>query len=851
MKDITSVSMKKMKRNLFSALMLAGGAMQMFSAPLTPEEALLRLGYGSGNTPGIPGPQLALTMNTGNGNPAVYVFNRPAGQGYMIAGADDLAYPLLGYADSGSFAEENMPPQMKWWLEEYARQIEYASSRQADTPSAPACKSPRVEREAIAPQIKTRWDQVAPYNDQCPLYGTQRTYTGCVATAMAQVMNYWRFPEVGQGSISYDSASLGKRLSMNFANRKFDWDNMLDVYEAGGYTEEESSAVAYLMKAAGYSVKMDYAADSSGALAMNIANGLQKYFGYDPNMLYTLRMYYSASEWADLIYDNLRNVGPILYGGGSLLGGGHSFVCDGYDGNGYFHFNWGWSGMSDGYYSLDALNPMSLGAGGGAGGGYNFTQDAVLGIQPPTGLPAEDRQLQITQMGSLAGVIVDGNLMFDLFAEEGAMWVNYNPSTMKLKFGAIFEPQGDTEGDTRFMEVSKQAFSVAPGYGTDVEHLSPMVSLADADLADGTYKVTFATIPTTEDNPRYIAVKECYGYYNYIILKKEGQNYSLDINPVDRLSVKDGAIIGDLYYGAMATVSVTVVNDNDIELTKGFAPALILDGALCFLGESVFLTVQPHSEVTREWTTSFAQLQQLMMGGDTEFMLTFFDESSYNFYMEDFLKPVVMKSVTEYPTVTLVGEPVITDAEVVKEKVGNSMRDVYLVKDKMNIGVEATVLLRDGVFAYNMYACACLPDWTGTSAADIPILSYSGMPMMLEPGEETEFKTEMAVAEATEGEYYMLLMAYEMQSSLIPLTGRSIVFRLADPNGIGSVETDAATPEIVACNGGITLVEGDGAEIYSLSGMKIASVACGETVATGSGIFLVKSGGKVIKIAVR
>ncbi len=777
-----------MKRKLFAGILLAGTTLSLYATPVTPEQALERLGQSTANVMKAPGAQLAHTTLTAAGSPAIYVFNRPMNGGYMVISADDVAYPLLGYTDTGSFQEDEMPPQLKWWLDEYARQIQYASEHPSGLVPSSVRKISGELGEAISPQIKTKWDQVTPYNDMCPLYGTVRTYTGCVATAMAQVMNYWQYPEVGQGSISYDCESLGKRLSLNFANRKFEWDKMLDNYDYGQYNDEQAEAVAYLMKAAGYSVKMDYAPDSSGALAMNIANGLQKYFNYDPNMLYTLRMYYSASEWEKLIYDNLKNVGPILYGGGSMLGGGHSFVCDGYDGNGYFHFNWGWSGMSDGYFSLDALNPQALGSGGGGGGGYNFTQDAVLGIQPPTGLPVEERQLKMTQMGSLAGVISGNNLKFDLFAEEGAMWVNYNPTTMKLRFGAIFEPQGDTGGDTKFILVSNQAFSIAPGYGTDPAHLNPTVNLAEAELSDGTYKVTFATIPTEEEDPQYVPVQECYGYYNYIILKKDGNKYSLDINPVDRLSVKDGGIIGDLYYGCMATVSVTVVNDNDIELTKGFAPALIMNGSLYFLGESIFLTVQPGEEVTREWTTSFTLLQQMMgITSDTEFQLTFFDESSYNFYAEDFYKTVVMKPMLEYPNVSLIGEPVITGAEIVKEKVGNMEREVYVVTDRMNIGVEATFMLRSGIFSYNMYACTCLPDWTGVGASDVEILAYAGYPMIMEVDEESNFDTVLAMPNAQPDEYYMLLMAYEMQGMLVPVTGRSIVFRLGEPGGVEEI----------------------------------------------------------------
>lgn len=277
---------------------------------------------------------------------------------------------------------------------------------------------------------------------------------------------------------------------------------MIDTYLPGQYTEAQADAVAYLMKAAGYSVKMDYAQDSSGALAMNIANGLRKYFNYDSNIFYTLREYYSATQWAQMIYDNLKNVGPLLYGGGSMLGGGHSFVCDGYDGNGYFHFNWGWSGMSDGYFSLDALNPSSLGSGGGGGGGYNFTQDAVFGIQPPTGKPTEDRPLAVTQMGSLFGQISGSTLAFGLFVQEGAAWVNYNPTDMKVQFGAIIEPLGETQGEKKFTLISDKRYNIVPGYGADPNTMKPQVNLNDLNLADGKYKFTIATIAIGEENAK-------------------------------------------------------------------------------------------------------------------------------------------------------------------------------------------------------------------------------------------------------------------------------------------------------------------------------------------------------------
>ncbi|MCM1451195.1 MAG: C10 family peptidase, partial [Clostridium sp.] len=352
---------------------LALAAMPLMAKTLSPEEALARANQDTnGKRMAASAPlKLAHTSKTPSGEAAVYVFNRGENLGYMLLGADDMALPVLGYSDEGSFAVENISPDFEWWLSEYGRRIEYANQSGAlsgasaeDQGEGPKFLfATAVKGEAIAPQIKTLWDQIEPYNNKAPLYGANRTYTGCVATAMAQVMNYWQYPEKGQGSISYTSESIAKKLTLDFSRKKFDWANMLERYIPGEYTSAQADAVAYLMQACGYSVRSDYSTDATGALAMNIRKGLVKYFNYDGNSKYELRAYYTTPEWEQMIYDNLKNVGPILYGGGSYLGGGHSFICDGYDGNGMFHFNWGWSGISNGYFALDALTPDALGTG--------------------------------------------------------------------------------------------------------------------------------------------------------------------------------------------------------------------------------------------------------------------------------------------------------------------------------------------------------------------------------------------------------------------------------------------------------------------------------------------------------
>ena len=477
------------------------------AATVSPEEALARACADSHRVASRINlsPVLAHTAISDEGRNAVYVFNNPGRSGYMLLAADDVAYPLLAYADSGSFDPDSIPESMQWWLDEYSRQIDWAVAHGART----AQQKTTADRTPVAPMLSTCWDQDEPFNNQCPLSGGLRTYTGCVATAMAQVMKYWNYPERGTGTITYTPASLGKKYTLNLENRAFEWDKMRDTYLPGRYSDEEADAVAYLMKACGYAVKMDYGLESSGALAMNIREGMVKYFGYDANAYYTMRMYYSPSEWEELIYTNLAETGPVIYGGLSQLGGGHSFVCDGYDGEGFFHFNWGWTGISNGYFSLDAISPDALGSGGGSGGGYNFSQDAVLGIQPPTGQPEISRQPALTQLGSLTAEL-DGSLMtINLDSQLGAMWINYNPETIDVRFGVCFE----SESDTIYADADSRDWKIPAGYGTTPSGLKPRVELSDLDLAEGSYTVSLVTRDISLEDSQWQPTLVPYGFY--------------------------------------------------------------------------------------------------------------------------------------------------------------------------------------------------------------------------------------------------------------------------------------------------------------------------------------------------
>ena len=431
-------------KHLTKLLTVAGTAaiaLSAAAATLTPEQALERAMSCAHKAAGT-GEQLKLTYTVNIADtktPAVYVFSRD--NRYMILSADDIAEPVLGYADR-SFDPNNIPPSMQWWLDEYAREIEAAGSGASYAPAATS------DRAAIAPMLTTQWDQIEPYNNMCPEFSGRRSMTGCLATAMAQVLKYHNWPERGTGSHSY---RLGlKQISFNYGETVFDWTNMLDKYTSAA-TDVEKDAVATLMFACGVSVDMKYDPDASGASDVFVPNALISYFNYDKGMRCLPRDCYTLSQWEEIIYNNLVEYGPVLYSGHTSVGAGHAFVCDGYSKDGYFHFNWGWDGMSDGYYRLTALNPGQQGSGGSLSG-YNFNQTIIRGITKPREGSEITPNLVLTGNMTLPkecryGSIIDvdapvTNFGCDVFGTVGLKYVNNETGETSYSAGPSFGKDG-------------------------------------------------------------------------------------------------------------------------------------------------------------------------------------------------------------------------------------------------------------------------------------------------------------------------------------------------------------------------------------------------------------------------
>lgn len=320
----------------------------------------------------------------------VYFFVFNAGnRGFVMVSGDDIVEPVLAYSGEAAFEPNNLPDATRKWLENYKEQIREAIALELEATEAIRNAWENLQQEGgatgplaggVTPLISTKWNQGNYYNALCPYDGTysQRTVTGCVATAMAQIMKFWNYPTTGSGFHSYNHSRYGT-LSANFGSTTYDWASMPNNVTT------TNSAVATLMYHCGVSVDMNYgvsATGGSGAQTLDVVDALKTYFGYPASVQGIYRSNYTESQWKTALKNELNAGRPVQYAG-TGTGGGHSFVCDGYDNNDFFHFNWGWSGSSDGYFSVNALNPGNLGTGGGTGG-FNSNQRAIIGISAPT-----------------------------------------------------------------------------------------------------------------------------------------------------------------------------------------------------------------------------------------------------------------------------------------------------------------------------------------------------------------------------------------------------------------------------------------------------------------------------------
>ncbi len=508
-----------MKRTLLISMVLLMASVVM-AGPITREQARQKAAQFLVSQ-GKPAPRSMspAKVKASNGTEVTqyYVFNIGQRQGFVIVSGDDRTDAILGWADEGELDTNNMPENLRAWLQGYADQLQWLEEH----PDAPAQHAPRrtasATRQPIAPMMTTKWNQGTPYNTYCPTNGSL-CVTGCVCTATAQVM-YHRAIANGIATTTtsanipaynqdwYGQALTGVPSTGVKAVRTFTWSKFSNTYPASDEANEE---VARLMEYVGAGLKMDYNTSSNGGSAaydQAIPDMLETYFGYDDaKCIY--RCDYIYEDWINIIYNELQTNGPTMMGGCST-GGGHAFVCDGYSEEDYFHINWGWGGKSDGYFKLSVLYPEQQGIGGSTSqDGYNIDQDLLVNIKPtkdsspyspPT--PSAGAYGLTATLTNITGSTIRLGKPITIKA------VVTNPSTTKTFSGSL--SLYSTTNSIGFL--AGQQVEIAPG-------------------ASKTVNFTF-TIPTSKPSGSY-TLNLCYSYNSSSYYCEDG-SINITVNPAE------------------------------------------------------------------------------------------------------------------------------------------------------------------------------------------------------------------------------------------------------------------------------------------------------------------------------
>ncbi len=512
-----------------------------------------------------PGPLVSSIQKSSTaGESLLYIFSINKNEGFIIVSADDLAIPILAYSLENNFDPAHLPINYQKWIEGYKNQIRHIKTNPINVSKETENKWAQLmtgrssgtakSTSAVAPLLTTKWNQSPYVNDRCPYdaKANELTVSGCVATAMAQIMKFWSYPTKGSGYHTYSHQLYGS-LSANFATTTYDWASMTDLVDA------PNNAVATLMYHCGVSIDMNYGiADNGGSTAYVITDrspvqhcaeyALRTYFSYDNSLKGIQRVNYATSTWIDLLKTELNEGRPIEYAGfGS--GGGHAFVCDGYDNNDYFHFNWGWGGYYDGYFSIDALDPGGTGIGGGSGG-YNSGHQALVGIKPPGTITNFD-------LAMYADLSISENPLFygdpyTIHTDVG----NFGTNTFSGDFSvAVFD------NDYNFVEFTEvlESFTLGAGnhYTDGLEFSNP----GSFNLLPGDYYAGLYFRPTDEN---WLAVSDG----SFSNLMEFNVYYANDIELYSEFLLSEGSTIEQ---NQPFTVTVDILNNGSSTFVGEFA----------------------------------------------------------------------------------------------------------------------------------------------------------------------------------------------------------------------------------------------------------------------------------------
>ena len=782
------------KSVLFLSLALMTG-MTATARSLSPSEALQRVTGQSVSRSAGAALASAPVMTVGSaGTPALYVFNKPDG-GWMIVSADDVAAPVIGFSDSGAFDPVNIPDNLRGWLELCSEEILSASAAGAEPYVRTASRAD--SREQINPLVGTWWDQGSPYNNFCPLSSGRSTYTGCVATAMAQIMKYHNWPDKAGDNASFSYSWNGETISADFSNFEFDWANMSANYYYGyTYTQAQTDAVAKLMQACGYSLRMRYGSDASAAYSEQVGNALVTYFRYDAGIHNEFRNYYSSSEWENMIYENLKNVGPMVYWGGA-----HCFVCDGYRPDGYFHFNWGWSGMSDGYFLLSMLKPTNLGTGAG-NGDYTNNQGALLGIKPSDGTDSPRKYTfcidELTQAYPGSGTY------FNILGS----FVNRSPYTVTGQF--VYQIY-NADGTQKVTSVTVDA-QVPRNWGIDI--VTGMTRSATqmqgriSGLADGTYRLYPAVLVDGVEYP-FQSPATIAGYV--LITSSNGKITDATIPSPGELVAENLDTNGDFFVGSDIKISGTARFTGDGD-TNATVKAVLLNADMsvrAYSNENYTLNFTPESTDFEFISSWFYDKGLAVEPGEYKFGIAISENGLFKVLGSC---PVTVNARVPKPTFKTPVTVSVDNADAVDP-----------MNIKINLSVEGLtgVVYRDfrlSVFKVGVFGAAEVNET---------------LPIYVSAGQTTTESITISMRGAIPGERYFVHALVDNAGRTEYVTdtdvNKRVYFTIGNQSGISDVEVDEDAP----------------VEYFNLQGMPVSA----DNLTPG--VYIRRQGSKVAKILVR
>lgn len=538
-----------------------------------------------------------------------YVFPNANSKGFTIVSGDDRLPEIVGYSSQGSYDENNLPEGFVSFMKAYQNLYNKVNLGDAEAlKNLAEIKAWRNKKNAsaastsaVAPLLgNIEWDQTSPYNNMCPRYDSVHVAaTGCVATAMAQVMAYYKYPKQLKADIpGYVNRWNGIPMEIPTITREegiYDWDNMLPKYnKEANATQQQKDAVAKLMYHCGAAVQMNYGPESAASVS---ASKLAKYFGYDADLMMDLnRATFTLDKWMQIIDTELAAGRPVLYGG-QASDGGHQFICDGIDGEGLYHINWGWSGSQNGYFDLSLLNPEKGGTGSGnSTEGYNRLCSMTIGIAPDNGVVdaplATVPDIKAMNYGFLETTTKDTRENPD---EAFDFWLDYGLGNQTYQAFSGYVALGILQKDGSYRIVSQKAHinvDPIPGEG--------MISVVDVNFrVNEAFEVGTVTLcPLYSKDGENWTLCDIPSSFPSVMLK-------ITKTQMDVTSPLTAQVTGPekLETGAYGTFQVTLSNLSDLEYF-GYIDVSFSDKAeqvSAALARELYVSVPAHGSVTRSF----------------------------------------------------------------------------------------------------------------------------------------------------------------------------------------------------------------------------------------------------------